>query len=150
MRIAGADDVLRAKSRIDAIRAGGGTSILPPVQAAMEAAAKSDAPLKHVVLMTDGESDDRGWDQLFAETAPYHMTLSTLAIGSDADRTLLASLAQMGGGRSYYTERRTEIPRIAAQETNILTRNAVIEGQAATRVATRARCCATSRASFPP
>jgi uncharacterized membrane protein/Mg-chelatase subunit ChlD len=134
MRITSADDVLRAKSRIDSIRAGGGTSILPPVQAAMEAAAKSDAPLKHVVLMTDGESDDRGWDQLFAQTAPSHITLSTLAIGSDADRTLLASLAQMGGGRSYYTERGTEIPRIAAQETNILTRNAVIEGQAATRV----------------
>src|SRR5262249_35562821 len=81
-----------------------------------------------------GESDDRGWDQLFAQMAPDRITLSTLAIGSDADRTLLPSLAQLGGGGSYYTERGTEIPPLAAQETNILTRNAVIEGQASTRV----------------
>jgi Ca-activated chloride channel homolog len=148
-RITGPDDVLRAKSRIDSIKAGGGTSILPPLQAALEAAASADAPLKHVVLMTDGESDDRGYEQLLARMQPQHVTLSTLAIGSDADRNLLATLARLGGGRSYFTERSTLIPQIAAKETTILTRNAVIEGQAAVRAADPSPIVRLLSGSFP-
>jgi Mg-chelatase subunit ChlD/uncharacterized membrane protein len=148
-RITGPDDVLRAKSRIDSIKAGGGTSILPPLQAAMEAAAVNDAPLKHVVLMTDGESDEHGYEQLLARMQPLHVTLSTLAIGSDADRALLASLARLGGGRSYFTERSSLIPQIAAKETTILTRNAVIEGRAAVRVADPSPIPRLLSGSFP-
>jgi hypothetical protein len=90
-----------------------------------------DAPLKHIVLMTDGESNDRGYEDLLARMAQNQITLSTLAIGSDADTRLLTNLAHLGGGRYYFTERTTQIPRIASKETNILTRNAVVEGQVA-------------------
>jgi uncharacterized membrane protein len=125
------DDVKQIQARIATIKAGGGTSILPPLQAAFEAAAASDAPLKHIVLMTDGESNDRGYEDLLARMSANQITLSTLAIGSDADTRLLTSLAHLGGGRYYFTERTTQIPRIASKETSILTRNAVIEGQVA-------------------
>jgi uncharacterized membrane protein len=130
-----ADDINDIQSRIATIQAGGGTSILPPLQAAFEAAEKIDAPLKHIVLMTDGESNDRGYEDLLARMAAEHITLSTLAIGSDADTKLLTNLAHLGGGRYYFTERSTEIPRIATKEANILTRNAVVEGQVAAVVA---------------
>ena len=129
------DDVQRIQARISTIRAGGGTSILPPLQAAFDAAVNVDAPLKHIVLMTDGESNDRGYEDLLARMSANQITLSTLAIGSDADTRLLSNLAHMGGGRSYFTERSTEIPRIANKETSILTRNAIVEGQAAAVVA---------------
>jgi uncharacterized membrane protein/Mg-chelatase subunit ChlD len=125
------DDVKQIQARIATIKAGGGTSILPPLQAAFEAAAATDAPLKHIVLMTDGESNDRGYEDLIARMSAAQITLSTLAIGSDADTRLLTSLAHLGGGRYYFTERSTQIPRIASKETSILTRNAVIEGQVA-------------------
>ena len=62
---------------------------------------------------------------------PAQITLSTLAIGSDSDTRLLTSLARLGGGRYYFTERSAQIPRIASKETTILTRNAVVEGQVA-------------------
>jgi uncharacterized membrane protein/Mg-chelatase subunit ChlD len=125
------DDVTQIQARIATIKAGGGTSILPPLQAAFEAASATDAPLKHIVLMTDGESNDRGYEDLIARMSAAQITLSTLAIGSDADTRLLTSLAHLGGGRYYFTERSTQIPRIASKETSILTRNAVIEGQVA-------------------
>lgn len=125
------DDVKQIQARIATIKAGGGTSILPPLQAAFEAATASDAPLKHIVLMTDGESNDRGFEDLLARMSANQVTLSTLAIGSDADTRLLTSLAHLGGGRYYFTERATQIPRIASKETSILTRNAVVEGQVA-------------------
>jgi uncharacterized membrane protein len=125
------DDVKQIQARIATIKAGGGTSILQPLQAAFEAAAATDAPLKHIVLMTDGESNDRGFEDLIARMSAAQITLSTLAIGSDADTRLLTSLAHLGGGRYYFTERSTQIPRIASKETSILTRNAMIEGQVA-------------------
>jgi Ca-activated chloride channel homolog len=134
-QLRGPDDVARAQTLISTIKAGGGTSILPPLQAAYQAALSTDAPLKHVILLTDGESNDHGYEDLIARMKPAQITLSTLAIGSDADTRLLSNLAQIGGGRSYFTERPTQIPRIASKETTILTRNAVVEGQVAAVVA---------------
>ena len=129
------DDARRAAALISTIKPGGGTSILPPLEAAYQAALDADAPLKHVILLTDGESNDRGFEDLIARMKPAQITLSTLAIGSDADTKLLSNLAHIGGGRYYFTERSTQIPRIASKETTILTRNAVIEGQVAAVVA---------------
>jgi Ca-activated chloride channel family protein len=133
-KLGGATDVRRAQSAIATIKPGGGTSILPPLEAAFQAASAADAPLKHIVLLTDGESNDRGYEELIARMQPSRITLSTLAIGSDADTRLLANLARIGGGRYYFTERSTQIPRIASKETTILTRNAIVEGSVATVV----------------
>jgi Ca-activated chloride channel family protein len=134
-KLRGPEDVKRAQAQIATIKPGGGTSILPPLEAAFQAAAQSDAPLKHIILLTDGESNDRGYEDLLARMQPARITLSTLAIGSDADTRLLSNLARMGGGRYYFTERSTQIPRIASKETTILTRNAVVEGRVAAVVA---------------
>jgi Ca-activated chloride channel homolog len=134
-KLSGLDDAKRAQALISKIKAGGGTSILPPLEAAYQAALNADAPLKHIILLTDGESNDHGYEDLIARMKADRITLSTLAIGSDADTRLLSNLAHIGGGRYYFTERGTQIPRIASKETTILTRNAVIEGQVAALVA---------------
>ena len=134
-KLATPDDARRAAALISTIKAGGGTSILPPLEAAYQAALDADSPLKHVILLTDGESNDRGYEDLIARMKPAQITLSTLAIGSDADTKLLSNLAHIGGGRYYFTERSTQIPRIASKETTILTRNAIVEGQVAAVVA---------------
>jgi Ca-activated chloride channel homolog len=127
--------VKRAQTLISTIKPGGGTSILPPLEAAFQAAASSDAPLKHIVLLTDGESNDRGYEELIARMQAAQITLSTLAIGTDADTRLLSNLAHIGGGRYYFTERGSQIPLIASKETTILTRNAIVEGHVAAVVA---------------
>jgi len=134
-RLDTADMVKQAQTQIGTIKPGGGTSILPPLEAAFQAAAKSDAPLKHIVLLTDGESNDRGYEELVARMQSAQITLSTLAIGSDADTRLLSNLAHIGGGRYYFTERGAQIPLIASKETTILTRNAIVEGKVGAVVA---------------
>jgi uncharacterized membrane protein/Mg-chelatase subunit ChlD len=144
------DDIKAAQARVATIRSGGGTSILPALQAAFQAALNSSAPLKHIVLMTDGESNDRGYEQLLAQMASANITLSTLAIGSDADTKLLSNLAHLGGGRYYFTERSTQIPRIASKETTILTRNAVIEGQVAAVVGDPSPILRSISGDLPP
>jgi Mg-chelatase subunit ChlD/uncharacterized membrane protein len=144
------DDVQRAQARIASIKSGGGTSILPALEAAFEAATAVNAPLKHIVLMTDGESNDRGYEDLLAKMAVNQITLSTLAIGSDADTRLLTNLAHLGGGRYYFTERSTQIPRIASKETSILTRNAIVEGKAAAVVADPSPILRSISGDLPP
>jgi uncharacterized membrane protein/Mg-chelatase subunit ChlD len=143
-------DVKRAQTQISTIKPGGGTSILPPLEAAFQAAATADAPLRHIVLLTDGESNDRGYEDLIARMQSARITLSTLAIGSDADTRLLANLARIGGGRYYFTERSTQIPRIASKETTILTRNAVVEGKVAAIVGEPSPILRSLSGDLPP
>jgi Ca-activated chloride channel homolog len=149
-RLSGADDITKAQALISTIKAGGGTVILPPLEAAFQAAANSDAPLKHIILMTDGESNDVGYEDLINRMSGYQITLSTLAIGSDADTKLLSNLAHIGGGRYYFTERSTQIPQIASKETNILTRNAIVEGQVAAVVADPSPILRSLSGDLPP
>jgi Mg-chelatase subunit ChlD len=149
-RLQGPDDVARAQSQISTIRPGGGTTILPALVAAYEAEMQIDAPLKHIVLLTDGESNDRGYEDLIAKMQAAQITLSTLAIGSDADTRLLSNLAHLGGGRYYFTERSSQIPRIASKETTILTRNAVVEGRVAAVVADPSPILRSVQGDLPP
>ncbi|MGN0293503.1 MAG: glutamine amidotransferase, partial [Lachnospiraceae bacterium] len=44
------------------------------------------------------------------------ITLSTVAVGAEADTTTLKDLAGKGGGRYYYSDAGTALPRIFAQE----------------------------------
>lgn len=148
-RIESADDIAAIQQRISALESGGGTSILPPLQAAYEAAARVDARLKHIVLLTDGQSGDRGYEALLRRMEPEEITLSTVAIGSDADTELLARLAELGGGRYHFTERSTQVPRIATQETSILIRSAVVESEVAPQPAAPSPLLRTLRGELP-
>ncbi|HET6197340.1 MAG TPA: VWA domain-containing protein, partial [Acetobacteraceae bacterium] len=51
-------DLTDAQTAIGRIRADGGTSIYPALEEAYKAAAASDARLKHIILLTDGQSFD--------------------------------------------------------------------------------------------
>ena len=56
-------DLTDAQTAIGRIRADGGTSIYPALEEAYKAAAASDARLKHIILLTDGQSFDRRLSQ---------------------------------------------------------------------------------------
>lgn len=128
-RISGPEDVRAAQQRIAGIRADGGTSIFPALEEAYKAAAQSDARLKHIILLTDGQSFDADYAGLINRMRPAQVTLSTIGVGSDADTKLLTMLAQIGTGRYYFTERAQDIPKITTKETTIVTRSALVEGR---------------------
>jgi Ca-activated chloride channel family protein len=127
-RLQGPSDVAAVKTRIAGIRADGGTYIFPALEAAYQAAATSQARLKHIVLLTDGLSPDADYAGLMSTMKPRNITLTTIGVGSDTDGALLTRLAQLGDGRYYFTERAHEIPRIVSRETTIVSRNALVEG----------------------
>jgi len=127
--IQGGADLTNAQTEIGRIKADGGTSIYPALEEAYKAAQASDARLKHIILLTDGQSFDADYPSLLAKMQADQITLSTIAVGSDSDTKLLTALAQMGAGRYYFTERSTDIPRITSKETTIASRSSLVEGR---------------------
>lgn len=111
-----ADNRSAIKNAIGAIQPGGGTSIYPGVDAAAKALKEDDSKLKHIVLLTDGQDSYGYYDPLMEDLTEWGITLSTVAIGSDADVTLLSRLAEDGGGRHYQSTNLSELPEIFAQE----------------------------------
>ncbi len=102
--------------RIMGINEGGSTSIFPALQEAYQALEKADAQIKHVVLLTDGQDNGgQEYNKLLQDSEKDGITVSTVAVGNDADEKLLKRIAELGKGRTYLTDG-AELPRIFAQE----------------------------------
>lgn len=103
-------------SSIARIEIGGGTSIYPALDEAVKQMKKSDAKLKHIILLTDGEDGYREYDGLLKDMNKNNITLSTVAVGDGADVDIMEYLAQRGKGRYYQSTIDSGIPRIFAKE----------------------------------
>ncbi len=101
------------------ISLGGGTSILPGLREAYETIAEADVKIKHIILLTDGQAEQTGYDGLIQQMNASGVTLSTVAVGSDSDIKLLKSLAEEANGRYYYSDEFTDLPKIFAKETQM-------------------------------
>jgi hypothetical protein len=105
------------RDAIGTIRSGGGTSIIPALEAGYEKVSKIDAKIKHIILLTDGQAERTGYEELVEKMNKENITASTVAVGEGADITLLENIAKGAKGRFYYTDAGDNIPRIFAKET---------------------------------
>ncbi|EKQ51406.1 MULTISPECIES: VWA domain-containing protein [unclassified Clostridium] len=111
-------DKEKIKGMIAGISGGGGTSIYPALEEAYKSQVESKAKIKHIILLTDGQ-DSFGvsnYQELIGKMNDAGITLSTVSVGEDADGQLLGKLAEMGKGRTYHSDKYTDIPRIFAKE----------------------------------
>ncbi|MDE7254139.1 MAG: VWA domain-containing protein [Acetatifactor sp.] len=104
------------KNAIKAIADGGGTTIKPALQEACDALAECEASVKHVVLLTDGMGETTDYRDVISAYKNNGITLSTVAVGTGSDTQLLERLAKNCGGRYYYSDISSDIPKIFAQE----------------------------------
>lgn len=95
---------------------GGGTSIYPALDEAATKLQQSDAQVKHIILLTDGQDYYDEYNDVINKINDSGITLSSVAVGADSDQALLQSLATQCGGRFYYTDVNSGIPKIFAQE----------------------------------
>lgn len=102
---------------IGSIRADGGTSIIPSLEAAYNSLKESDAKIKHIILLTDGLAERTGYDTLLSNINKENITVSTVAVGQDSDKQLLSMIANRCSGRFYITDAYTNIPSIFTKET---------------------------------
>ncbi|WP_342509124.1 VWA domain-containing protein [Sporosarcina sp. FSL K6-2383] len=116
-------DKKEAIEQILSVPAAGGTNIFPGVQKAYEDLTDLKLQRKHIILLTDGQSEmPFGYEEVLEEGKKNNITLTTVAIGTDADWSLLEELAETGGGRFYDVVDESTVPAILTRETSMLTR----------------------------
>lgn len=100
------------------LQPGGGTNILPGLQAARAVLKTADAAFKHVIVLSDGQAAYDGIVELCDEMRAGGITLSAVGFG-DADENLLRLISDHGGGRYYFTRRPDELVPIFRRDTAV-------------------------------
>ncbi|WP_433595930.1 VWA domain-containing protein [Lysinibacillus xylanilyticus] len=111
-----------AVDTILSVTPGGGTEIYGSLAKAYENLADLKLQRKHIILLTDGQSQPGNYEDLIAQGKENGITLSTVAIGQDADANLLEALSEMGSGRFYDVVDEQTIPSILSRETAMISR----------------------------
>jgi len=112
---------------IATIKAGGGTDGYPALKEAYQVLFERPALLKHVIFLSDGQMTRGDFQGLLRRMAKDKITVSTVAIGKDADVQLMVDVAKWGKGRFYYTEDSQTIPRIFTLETQLASKASLVE-----------------------
>ncbi|MGM9922547.1 MAG: VWA domain-containing protein [Bhargavaea sp.] len=121
-------DPNEASGKIMSVTPGGGTDIYPSVALAYERLSGLDLERKHIILLTDGMSAAGGNYASLAEKGDSDgVTMSTVAIGEDADRQLLRQLADQASGRYYEVTDADSVPSILSRETAMLSRTYIVD-----------------------
>ncbi|TCS96969.1 VWA domain-containing protein [Hazenella coriacea] len=112
---------------IGSIPANGGTNIYPALQEGYQHLKKMNVKRKHMILLTDGQSHDGQYQALAEQMKKEGITLSTIAVGADADQNLLKSLSTWADGRYYFASNPSTIPTIFTKETSVATRGYIMD-----------------------
>ena len=133
-----AEDAKNVVRRVSTIEAGGGTDIYNALQLAYDTLRRTPAQVKHIILVTDGQSTSAPglWETLMTRMRRDHITLSAVAIGADADQNLLQRLVRLGDGRYYYADVPENIPQVVTKESQRASRSLVMSRLFQPRVVT--------------
>lgn len=129
--LTGANDQQRIDASLDQLSADGGTEIYPALQVAYDTMRNVPADVRHIVLITDGKSQSgnpASYQRLVQDVGNDQITLSTIAIGDDADTGLLQTLATDGGGRFHQATKPEDIPRFTVEEAKSAGSQSILRG----------------------
>lgn len=144
------------EASIRAIGPDGGTNLFPAIHDAASELAKSPAGVKHIIVLTDGQTqgDPVAGAAFVRQLRERGVSLSTVGIGDALGGDLLEQLARLGGGK-YYAVRsessRAVLPQIFIREAQVVGRSLVWEGPPISpTLETPADSIAGLLAGFPP
>lgn len=121
--------------RIRSVGPRGGTNLFPAIDAAAAELAKSPGGVKHIIILTDGQTvgDPNEGLAIAADLRRRGVTLSTVAIGDQSNDPLLVGLARTAGGRFYNVRSansKAVLPKIFIKEAQTIRRTLIWEGPA--------------------
>ena len=92
------------KRLIAGIQPEGGTQIAPALREAYQRVSPESAVYKHIVLLTDGISEEGDAMATAAEAKRNRVTISTVGLGLDVNRAFLNKVAAGAEGKSYFLD----------------------------------------------
>jgi uncharacterized membrane protein len=110
---------------------GGGIFIGPSLEKADRLIRAEESKVRHVIVLADG-NDSTDWRDAIERATGLRndkVTVSVVAIGDGKDVPMLRSLASVGGGRFYLANRAGQLPAIFTQDTAVIARRAIEEGE---------------------
>jgi len=90
VRMQSARNRLRILRDIGRLSARGGTAIFPALDMAYQDLSVTRARIKHVILLTDGQTQERGITELTQVMRAEGITVSTVGLGAGATRSFRA------------------------------------------------------------
>lgn len=123
-KVGGRSHILPMISRI---QPGGGTVMFPAMQKAYRELKKSDASVKHMIVLTDGQTAPDDFQTLTREMKNSGITVTSIAIGSDADVNLMRQIATAGGGKLFHVLSPRAIPQVVMREARRVSRPLIYE-----------------------
>jgi secreted protein with Ig-like and vWFA domain len=112
---------------------GGGTDIYIGLQKAYAELAPltvQDAAVKHIILLTDGASQEPGpgaYIKLASDMRKNGISLSTIGVGDGHNAQLLNQLANMGNGKYHPITNPANLPQVFIKEAKTIRKNLVKE-----------------------
>ncbi len=110
----------RLQELMQPVAAEGDTNMAPGLGAAIDSLQASSAQLKHIVLLSDGWTQQADFSALLNAMQARNITLSAVGVGAGSD-DLLRELASKGGGQYYLAKDVKSVPDILLRETIRLT-----------------------------
>jgi Ca-activated chloride channel family protein len=106
-------------AQIDRLKPGGQTYFYPALMEAKRQIERANASRKHIILISDGEtrgSQGELVDLVGVMRNEMKITVSAVAIGSEADIRIMKRISQYGGGLFHHVIDPTTLPQIVLQQ----------------------------------
>jgi uncharacterized membrane protein len=97
-----AEDKNAIKRLIAGITPDGGTQIPPALSEAYRRIQPVQATYKHIVLLTDGISEEGDANEVSRDALTKRVTISSVGLGQDVNRSFLERIAVNAGGKAYF------------------------------------------------
>jgi Ca-activated chloride channel family protein len=122
-----AEDKSLIKRLISGITPDGGTQIAPALAEAYRKVLPSKGVFKHIVLLTDGISEEGDSMELAKRAAENQVTISTVGLGQDVNRAYLEKVAATSNGRSYFLNEPQGLEQILLKDVKDYTGGTAVE-----------------------
>lgn len=122
-----AEDKTLIKRLIAGITPDGGTQIAPALNEAYRRILPIPATYRHIVLLTDGISEEGDSLTLARDAGNNRVTISTVGLGQDVNRAYLEKIAAYAKGKSYFLNEPAGLEQLLLKDVKEHTGSTAIE-----------------------
>lgn len=132
-----ADDRAAINRRIAGILPDGGTQIAPALNEAYNRMRSVVATYRHILLMTDGISEEGNSLAVAKNALGEKITVSTVGVGQDVNKAYLDKVATTAGGKPYFVTDLSQLEQILVRDVLEHTGTTTVEKSMAVQVTKR-------------